>query len=356
MFINVQRLAQAMAMVAAVLRRLGYALRFSLGNAPFHVLLFGVLFQAGHMFEHVAQMYQFLVLGRPVQESHGILASADLESVHFLANLIVLLVFLVVYFGWQFNRADATLRQFRDLTIIVRVAILVQGYHVVEHTARYIQHLQSGAQGQPGFIGQLVGPNLIHVHFWLGLFAFSGLVLLLVLYLWHMQVYPAYLETRARHRIKGLMRLAAADGTLSGDERMILVRLRHDTELFARELLQRLQAGQPTSAVERRLVAMQRALLRSAEAQARVDGRITGEEHRLLVALERTNPVADVLAKLRELRDQDHVPDTPAPSAVPPAGSTKTARTRGERGPTTPRRATPAGKTGRSGRRRASHD
>jgi hypothetical protein len=296
---------------ASALRRLWLSLRYSLGNPVYLLVVLGVLFQSGHIFEHFAQMYEHLVLGWPARESHGIIASADIESMHFFANVIVLLVIAVAYYGWEFQRADGTTRQFKAMTWTVRGLFILQGYHVVEHTAKYYQHLRLDVQGTPGLIGYVLGPKLIYFHFVVNVIVYLGMVALLAMYTWNMQLYPAYLAARARRHLNEYARIANADGKLTGEERDILVRMRYDLDMYSREILERLQAGATSGELKARLHEMQRALVDSATAQAMVDGRITADERRLIQAVAENNPIADVIAKLEELHDKDHVPDEP---------------------------------------------
>lgn len=296
-------------------RRAAYGLRHSLGNPGFDVLLLGVIFQTGHTFEHFAQMFQHVILGWPAKESHGILAGADIEISHFLANVVLMLVIGFVYYAWEFHRPESAIRQFRGMRVLMRVLLVVQGYHLVEHTVRYYQHVQTGLQGTPGLVGALLGPKVIFFHFWINMVVYPGMVALLGYYIWNMQLYPALLQARSRARIREYVKLASADGRMTDDERMILARIRYETDLQSRELLERLQAGATSSDLKVRLRQMQAALVESATAQAMVDGRITQEERRLLRHLAETSPILDVLAKLDELAAKDHVRDSAADAA-----------------------------------------
>lgn len=300
---------QVKSTLQAAFRRVAHGLRYSLGNPGFDVLLFGVIFQSGHTLEHFAQMYQHLVLGWPVKESHGILASADIEISHFLANVVLMLVIGFVYYAWEFHRPESAIRQFRGMRALVGTLLVVQGYHTVEHTARYYQHVQTGLQGTPGIVGAFLGPNAIFFHFWINAIVYPCMVALLLLYTWNMQLYPALLRARSRARIREYVKLAAADGKLTDDERLIISRVRFETELQARELLERMQAGATSADLKVRLRQMQQALVASATAQALADGRITQEERRLLQQLSETSPVLDVLKKLDDMGAKDHVRD-----------------------------------------------
>lgn len=289
--------------------RLWYGLRHSFGNPAFNVLFVAVILQSGHTLEHFAQMYQHLILGLPASQSHGILGAADIEPVHFWWNISIMLSLIVIYYAWEFNRPEGTLQQFVDLRRLMNMLLWVQGYHTAEHALKYYQHIATGRQGTPGFIGNFIGPNLIFFHFFINLIVYPGMVLLLVLYIWHMQLYPAYLEARLRIRMRSLIKLAQADGLLSDDERLLLVRMRTNVDLFARELLERLQAGADSQQVRERLEEMQVAMVDMLVAQAMVDGKITAEEQALIDAFRRDNPIADVLHKLQELEQIDHVPE-----------------------------------------------
>ncbi len=155
---------------------------YGLANAFFAVL---VAVMAGHESEHVAQVLQKDALARNCArgDCRGLLGFIfDLEWIHFVYNasiLAALVVLLVSYRLWE--------RRWRDVaplwTLFLLTGIAVQGYHVVEHTAKIVQWTSNGhVAPTPGLLGKPLGPphgqnfSLIELHF-----AFNTVVFVLVL-------------------------------------------------------------------------------------------------------------------------------------------------------------------------------
>jgi hypothetical protein len=149
-------------------------------NAAFAALI-GVM--AGHEAEHVAQVVQKNALGRDCPgECRGLLGFIfDLEWVHMAYNasiLVALLGLLVAYRLWRPEWRRAAAMCWGCLV----AGIAVQGYHVLEHTAKIAQWATNGhVEPTPGILGQLLPPprghdfSLIELHF-----AFNTVVFLLV--------------------------------------------------------------------------------------------------------------------------------------------------------------------------------
>ncbi|MGB1589240.1 MAG: hypothetical protein ACPHDO_02750 [Candidatus Poseidoniaceae archaeon] len=291
------------------LGRLKNGLRHSLGNPAFDLMLIAVIAQTGHTLEHFVQVYQHLILGMEVSESHGILGRADIEPVHFWWNFSVMLTLIVVYYAWEFNRPESTLRQFKDMRWTFFTVLAVQGYHMFEHTVKYYQHIQTGKQGTPGIIGHFLGSDLIFFHFWINMIVYPGMVILLVLYIWHMQLYPAYIISRTKKQMKNYIKFAMADGSMSDDERILLTRIRTESMIQAKEILERMQAGANSDELRNRLEEMEASLIESLTVQALVDGEITHEEKRLIEEYKQSNPMSDTIDLLAKLHDTDHVKD-----------------------------------------------
>lgn len=291
------------------LSRIKHSLRHSLGNPAFDLMLIAVIAQSGHTLEHFVQVYQHVILGMATSDSHGILGRADIEPVHFWWNFSVMLTLIVVYYAWEFNRPESTLRQFKDMRWTFFTVLAVQGYHMIEHTVKYYQHIQTGKQGTPGIIGNFIGSDLIFFHFWINMVVYPGMVILLFLYIWHMQLYPAFIIARTKKQMKNYIKFAMADGGMSDDERILLTRIRTEGMMQAKEILEKMQAGATSDELKERLKEMEQSFIQSLTTQALVDGKITHEEKRLIEEYKRSNPISDTIDLLNKLHDIDHVPD-----------------------------------------------
>ena len=100
-----------------------------------------------------------------------------------------------------------------------------------------------------------------------------------------------------------------ADGGMSDDERILLTRIRTESMMQAKEILEKMQAGATSDELQERLQEMEQALIQSLTTQALVDGKITHEEKRLIEEYKRSNPISDTIDLLNKLHDVDHVPD-----------------------------------------------
>ena len=109
-----------------------------------------VVIQTLHMVEHVAQVFQKFVLD--YSYAHGLVGSFDLEQVHFTFNLMYLGALIYVTLGWL-NFGRRVCRHEKMLGAMLIATVAVQGYHMVEHSARLIQFLNTGLQGTPGLLG-----------------------------------------------------------------------------------------------------------------------------------------------------------------------------------------------------------
>jgi hypothetical protein len=97
------------------------------------------VWQVGHVFEHVAQMYQIHILHIPPPQAHGIFGALDIEWVHVIFNTFVLVSVVLL------------LRKYRQNSWLW-LTLALAGWHQVEHTYILIKYLQTGAAGNPGLL------------------------------------------------------------------------------------------------------------------------------------------------------------------------------------------------------------
>ena len=106
--------------------------------------------QTLHMIEHVSQLIQKFALDAP--SAHGLIGSFDVEQVHFTFNLLYFGALIYVMLGWLNFGAQVCSRQ-KMLGALLAMVTLLQGYHMVEHSAKLVQFINSGLQGTPGLLG-----------------------------------------------------------------------------------------------------------------------------------------------------------------------------------------------------------
>jgi Right handed beta helix region len=142
-------------------------------------LALGLVIQTFHMGEHFVQVFRVHFDGVP--SKGGIVGSVvDTEWVHFVYNLAVLIGLAAVvaarFRGWvPRGRTDIG-------DGLLAVALVMQGYHVVEHSVKLTQHLVTGAKVNPGLLG---GPiDLVWLHFVINLAVYAGFAGALLAYQW----------------------------------------------------------------------------------------------------------------------------------------------------------------------------
>lgn len=141
------------------------------------VLIAGLVVQSFHMLEHVVQAWRVYVDGVP---SRGSLVGsvADTEWVHFIYNAAVLALFVAVLRLRRDWRPPGRARA-GDATIGAGCAL--QGYHVIEHTAKVMQHVVTGDKVNPGLVGGEI--DLVWFHFGINAAVYVAFAAALWLYL-----------------------------------------------------------------------------------------------------------------------------------------------------------------------------
>ena len=136
-----------------------------------------VAYQGFHQIEHTIETVQLKLLGH--HESHTLLRGIDFEWLHFGVNTVLLygLAAVVIAAGpavrerWRSERP-------RGWTFMV-AALVVQGYHVVDHSVRLVEHVLSGGDRDPqGTLTRVVDPVWFHFSMNLAVFATMAIAFL----------------------------------------------------------------------------------------------------------------------------------------------------------------------------------
>jgi hypothetical protein len=122
----------------------------------------GLLVQTFHMAEHIAQVVQKFYLH--ITPAHGLIGQLDLEPIHFWFNFIYLAFLLMTVVGWFLCRKDVSkcTNYWRTYTFLLLVGMLIQTWHMTEHSVKLTQFLHTGMQGTPGILGNYFDPVLLH--------------------------------------------------------------------------------------------------------------------------------------------------------------------------------------------------
>jgi hypothetical protein len=100
-----------------------------------------VVTQGGHCLEHIVQVVQIHVLGLTGANARGVFGVLDIEVVHLVWNVWVMLG--VVLLLWRFPRNGA-----------LRLTALLAGWHTIEHAYIFSVYLSTGLSGTPGLLSQ----------------------------------------------------------------------------------------------------------------------------------------------------------------------------------------------------------
>lgn len=134
-----------------------------------------------HQSEHVTQMYQFGFLGFDARDAHGFLWFLDDEWNHFVFNTVYMAGMTTVFaFFLRGLRTSSIPFSVADLSFIA-IFLVMEGWHIVEHTWRITQHVQGLCDQCPGILDPLTGIDRLVLHFWLNVFA---LIFPAVVYVW----------------------------------------------------------------------------------------------------------------------------------------------------------------------------
>jgi hypothetical protein len=115
-----------------------------------YIFVLTVAAQAFHMVEHIAQVMQKFVFH--VTPVHGLIGQLNLEQVHFAFNLFYLSTLVAVMIGWFYYGSQVS-QKWKAFGIALVLTVLVQGYHMAEHTAKLVQFIETMMQGTPGILG-----------------------------------------------------------------------------------------------------------------------------------------------------------------------------------------------------------
>jgi hypothetical protein len=92
-----------------------------------------VMLQAFHFSEHAIQMVQFYLLNRPAVLSQGLISSLNIEWVHFIWNVVVLVLTIYLF--------RAGMQGFFGWALLIWTTA-----HTLEHTYLLVRYLQVGAE------------------------------------------------------------------------------------------------------------------------------------------------------------------------------------------------------------------
>ena len=127
-------------------------------TARFFLML--VCYQSFHQLEHAIETVQLNILHH--NSSNTLINGVDFEYVHFGANALLLYGLFAVVIGAG-KRTRAWLKVAHPWGWAAMVtALVVQTYHVFDHTVRLLEYLQSGGKPPEGTLTMWVNPVWFH--------------------------------------------------------------------------------------------------------------------------------------------------------------------------------------------------
>ena len=168
---------------AARIRGPGREVSKRLAQIAVPVILVFLAVQTFHMLEHVIQLVR--VHGRGVPGRGGLAGQVvDNEVAHFAYNAVVLAGLGAIawwrYRGWTpgFSAGKRAI-VWGDRLLLGTLSL--QGYHLVEHSTKLVQHFGAGIKVAPGILGDRF--DLVYLHFGINAAVYLGFALAVVLYL-----------------------------------------------------------------------------------------------------------------------------------------------------------------------------
>ena len=120
----------------------------------FNLLVIAVITQVYHMIEHVAQyiQYEFYNIHNP----HGLIPQFDTEEIHLIFAIFFFLLLASIAHNYYPKKVPVLLWMFR-------IGVVMQGYHMIEHIIRVVDHNVYGCEYCAGILGMFF--NNIQLHF-----------------------------------------------------------------------------------------------------------------------------------------------------------------------------------------------
>jgi len=134
------------------------------------ILLAAVLWQGLHVLEHSAQVYEAFVMC--INPARGLAGEfLDREWMHFIFNAFVLSMMVAIFIGIS-RPSVAAARQW--VYALFTAGMLLQSYHILEHSVKLRQYLTTGIEPAPGILGNYF--NLVWLHFWINILVFLSIL------------------------------------------------------------------------------------------------------------------------------------------------------------------------------------
>lgn len=134
------------------------------------VFLAAIALQSFHMLEHIVQIHQHAILGWSIQDSSGLFAVLNLEEIHWVYNFAYLILLAIIFKKCSFFKIHDRPDSYKAFVLLFNISFFLQGYHVVEHSVRLIQYIQTQCLPCSGILGPFV--DGIYLHFTLNFLVF----------------------------------------------------------------------------------------------------------------------------------------------------------------------------------------
>ena len=131
-----------------------------------------LLIQCWQQLDSALRVFQRFLLSAP--EADGLIGQFfDIEPLHLAYSVAILWFLLLVYRLSGAHRPESWIRGMSAWWLLT-IALIIQGYHVIEHLFKIWQFIQAGRDATPGILGNAVDP--IWLHFLTGTLAFLPVV------------------------------------------------------------------------------------------------------------------------------------------------------------------------------------
>ena len=119
-----------------------------------------LLIQGYHQIDSALRVVQRFILYAP--EANGLIGQYfDLEPLHLAYNIPILCFSLLVYRLSGAHKPDGWTRGMTAWWLLT-IALILQGYHLIEHLFKIWQFIETGREGTPGILGNALDPIWLH--------------------------------------------------------------------------------------------------------------------------------------------------------------------------------------------------
>ena len=128
----------------------------------FAIFTVAIIIQSFHFVEHLAQFNQHFFQGLSIVESNGLIDSLNVEWVHWVYNLSYFGLLLFLFQKLKVRKLQDKTNGHKVFALVFGLSVILQGYHLLEHSVRMIQWTTTDCISCSGITGSFVDGIALH--------------------------------------------------------------------------------------------------------------------------------------------------------------------------------------------------